>query len=214
MTPADYDAWYDTPRGRWIGETEFRLLHRLLAPQPGETILDVGCGTGWFTRRFAQSNGWNVTGLDRDAERLAYARTRGRNERYQEGDACALPFADASIDRVVSVAALCFIDDWRQALHEMVRVSRRRVVVGLLNRHSLLRWQKGREGGMGGYRGAYWHSSGEMRAALTVLPLANIQVSTALFLPAASLLARVSERCLPNSLPWGGFLAVAADKRQ
>jgi hypothetical protein len=42
MTPADYDAWYDTPRGRWIGETEFSLLHHLLAPQPGETLLENG----------------------------------------------------------------------------------------------------------------------------------------------------------------------------
>lgn len=26
MNPAEYDAWYDTPRGRWIGETELQLL--------------------------------------------------------------------------------------------------------------------------------------------------------------------------------------------
>lgn len=213
MTPADYDAWYDTPRGRWIGETEFSLLHRLLAPQPGETILDVGCGTGWFTRRFAASNGWNVTGLDTDADRLAFARAHGRNERYQEGDACALPFADASIDCVVSVAALCFIDDWRLALSEMARVARRRVVVGLLNRHSLLWREKGRDGGRGGYEGARWHTADEISEALTALPLANIQIHSALFLPGASPLARACERCLPSHLPWGGFLVAAADKQ-
>jgi SAM-dependent methyltransferase len=212
MTPADYDAWYDTPRGRWIGETEFCLLHRLLAPQFGETILDVGCGTGWFTRRLAISNGWNVTGLDRDTDRLAFAHTHGRNERYMEGDAHALPFADASIDCVVSVAALCFIDDWRQALDEMVRVARRRVVVGLLNRHSLLWREKGRDGGSGGYRGARWHGVGEIRATLAEMPLTHVQVHSALFLPGGSFLARASESCLPNCLHWGGFLVAAADK--
>ena len=222
MTPAEYDAWYDTPRGRWIGETEFHLLQRQLALQPGETLLDVGCGTGWFTRRFAAGNGWHVTGLDNDATRLAYARAHGnpggRNERYCKGDARALRFADASIDCVVSVAALCFVDDWRLALGEMVRVARRRVVVGLLNRHSLLWREKGQveenEGGTGGYQGAHWHSADEVRAALAALPLANIQVSTALFLPGASPLARACERGLPNNLPWGGFLVAAADKRQ
>jgi predicted GNAT family acetyltransferase len=30
MNPADYDAWYATPRGRWIGETEYALAARLL----------------------------------------------------------------------------------------------------------------------------------------------------------------------------------------
>ena len=49
MQAAEYDAWYDTPRGRWIGETEFLLLHRLLEPRSSESLLDAGCGTGWFT---------------------------------------------------------------------------------------------------------------------------------------------------------------------
>lgn len=213
MNPEDYDAWYDTPRGRWIGETEFRLLRRMATLQPGETLLDVGCGTGWFTRRFAASNGWNVTGLDNDAQRLAYARAHGRNERYQEGDARALPFADASIHCVVSVAALCFIDDWRRALGEMARVARRRIVVGLLNRHSLLWREKGRDGGAGCYRGARWHTADEIGDALAALPLANIQMRTGLFLPGGSALARACERGLSNHLPWGGFLVAAADKR-
>lgn len=218
MTPADYDAWYDTPRGRWIGETEFHLLHRLLAPRPGESILDVGCGTGWFTRRFAasrgQNEGWNVTGIDNDTARLNFARAHGRNERYQEGDARALPFDDASIDCVVSVAALCFIDDWRQALGEIARVARRRLVVGLLNRHSLLWREKGREGGTGGYRGARWHTADEISEVLTALPLTHIKIHSALFLPGASPLSRACERVLPSRLPWGGFLVAAADKRQ
>ncbi|MBU1664361.1 MAG: class I SAM-dependent methyltransferase [Gammaproteobacteria bacterium] len=195
-----------------MGETEFRLLQRQLALQPFESLLDVGCGTGWFTRRFAAGNGWYVTGLDNDHERLGFARKHGRNERYRKGDARVLRYADASIDCVVSVAALCFIDDWRRALSEMARVARRRVVVGLLNRHSLLWREKGRGGGTGAYQGAHWHGADEIHAAMAALPLANIQVSTALFLPGASPLARACERCLPNSLPWGGFLVASADK--
>lgn len=43
---AAYDAWYDSQRGRWIGETEFSLLCKLLMPQAGASLLDVGCGSG------------------------------------------------------------------------------------------------------------------------------------------------------------------------
>lgn len=216
MTPAQYDAWYGSPHGRWVGETELRLLRRLLAWQPGETLLDVGCGTGWFTRRFAALEGdnlaWNVTGLDRDPARLAFARAHGHGERYLEGDALALPFADEAFDVVVSVTALCFIDDWPHALAEMARVARRRVVVGLLNRHSLLWWRKGRDGGTGGYRGAYWHDVDEVRAALERARLFRIRTRTALFIPSGSGLAQACEHCLPNTLPWGGFLLAVADK--
>lgn len=40
MTPAEYDAWYDTDRGRWIGETEYGLLTELLTPQFSDHVLD------------------------------------------------------------------------------------------------------------------------------------------------------------------------------
>jgi ubiquinone/menaquinone biosynthesis C-methylase UbiE len=56
MNPEDYDGWYDTPRGRWIGNTEVAWLNELLASRTGESLLDVGYGTGWFTRRFAALN--------------------------------------------------------------------------------------------------------------------------------------------------------------
>ncbi|GBL46094.1 methyltransferase type 11 [Sulfuriferula multivorans] len=47
MQAAEYDAWYQTPRGRWVGETESDLLRRMLGPQSAESLLDVGCGTGF-----------------------------------------------------------------------------------------------------------------------------------------------------------------------
>ncbi|MEW5787323.1 MAG: class I SAM-dependent methyltransferase [Pseudomonadota bacterium] len=212
MTPAEYDAWYATPRGRWIGETEFRLLAAMTGLLPGESLLDVGCGTGWFTRRFAASNGWNVTGLDMDGASLAFARAHGRNERYLEGDARSLPFEDQSFDRVISVTALCFVDDWPQALGEMLRVARRKVVVGLLNRHSLLWLEKGRGRGTASYRGAHWHTRDEIRTALKDLPSTRPSLRSAVFLPGGSYLARAWELVLPNRLPWGGFLLLALEK--
>ncbi len=52
--PAAYEAWYLTPRGHWIGDREFILLQSLLSADEGSSMLDVGCGTGHFSRRFSR----------------------------------------------------------------------------------------------------------------------------------------------------------------
>jgi SAM-dependent methyltransferase len=210
MDAATYDAWYHTPRGRWIGEVEYRLLHRMLAPVPDATLLDVGCGTGYFTRRFAQDAGLRVTGLDPDRDGLAYARAHASpNDVYIAGDARELPFPDASFDFVVSVTALCFIRDQRRALQEILRVTRNRFALGLLNRHSMLYRQKGRDGGTGAYRGAHWHTIDEIHDLLRGPAVRDVQVRTAVFVPSAGAAAQVIERLAPNFLPWGSFIAVA-----
>jgi ubiquinone/menaquinone biosynthesis C-methylase UbiE len=205
----NYDAWYHTPRGSWIGEVEYRLLHRMLAPVSDATLLDVGCGTGYFTRRFAQDTGRRVTGLDPDRVWLDYARAHGGpNQVYIAGDARDLPFPDASFDFVASITALCFIQDQRQALQEIARVARKRFVLGLLNRHSMLYRKKGRDGGIGAYRGAHWHTVSEIHDLLCGLAVRDVLVRTAVFAPSAGVAARVIERLVPNLLPWGAFIAV------
>jgi len=210
LTPEQYDAWYRTPRGSWIGEREYRLLRGLLAPAAGESLIDVGCGTGYFTRRFAL-DGHRVTGLDRDPSMLEVARAhRAADERYVRGDARALPFSDGQFDCCVSVTALCFIADESGALAEMFRVTRRRLALGLLNRRSILYLQKGRPGGTGAYRGAHWHTAHEVRELFSRMPCEAPQLEFAVFLPSGRAYARAAELVLPNSIPVGAFLAAGA----
>jgi SAM-dependent methyltransferase len=212
MDAAAYEAWYHTARGRWIGEVEFRLLRRLLRAGRGESVLDVGCGTGYFTRRFAGEAGLRVVGLDPDPAWLEFARAHGvGTETYCLGRAEALPFADRSFDYAISVTALCFIADQRSALREMLRVTRKRFAVGLLNRRSLLYLQKGRRGGTGAYRGAHWHTGAEIRTLLGGLPAANLALRTAVMLPGGGLLARCVEPLAGTRFPVGGFVVAAAD---
>lgn len=212
-TAADYDAWYATPRGTWIGGVEFAALRQALAAQPGERLLDVGCGTGYFTRRFAAECPLDVVGVDPNRAWLDFACRRGDGgARYCAGRAEALPFPDAAFDRTVSVTALCFVADARRAVTEMVRVTRTRVVLGLLHRRSLLYAKKGRGGGTGAYRGAHWHTERGVRALFAGLPVASLTFATAVLLPGGGRVARGAEHA-SSWLPLGAFLVAAADVR-
>lgn len=209
---ARYEAWYHTARGRWIGEIEFRLLRRLLRPERGESLLDIGCGTGYFARRFAADAGLRVVGLDPDAAWIDFARSRADgSERYCVGRAEALPFGDRAFDYAIAVTALCFIADQRSAVREILRATRKRFALGLLNRHSLLYLQKGRHGGTGAYRGAHWHTDREIHALLDGLPVRRLAIRTAIVLPDVGALARRIERLVPQRLPVGGFIVAAGD---
>lgn len=211
MDAASYDQWYDTPRGRWIGRREAELVLAHLQPRRGESLLEVGCGTGYFTRTLAAGLDGRVTGVDISPERVAYARGRdGGRASYALADACTLPFPNASFDLVMSITALCFIADEVQALREMLRVARRRVVIGLLNRHSLLWLEKSRGAG-GGYQGARWHTPREAMNLFRGIPVRHLQVCTGIQFPRGGPLARLVERAWPESLSFGGFLLVVAD---
>lgn len=207
MDAAAYEAWYATPRGRWVAETEFALLLELLDLPPGASVLDVGCGTGQFSRRFALA-GYQITGLDPDPERIAYARAHAHGtETYLTGDGTRLAFPSKHFDAAVAVTSLCFVADQAAFVREMARVAQQRIVLGLLNRHSLLYRQKR---GQGGYRGAHWHSRAEAQALLGELNMSDVRYGSAVFLPNGGGVARLVERLLPASLPLGGFLAIAA----
>lgn len=209
--PANYEAWYHTPHGRWIGDREFALLAHLLKPEKGASVLDVGCGTGYFSRRFAQT-GLTVTGIDQDAEALDFARGQDKRQddkvSYLQANARDLPFSDHSFDYSSAITSFCFINDPQQALREMWRVTRNALVLGLLNKQSLLYRQKH---GHGNYQGARWDRADEvMKVWIPALPTAPQTITTrsAIFLPQGNRIARWSEQFIPKQLPFGGFLAI------
>jgi SAM-dependent methyltransferase len=80
------------------------MLIEHAALQSGERVLDVACGTGVVARLAAKLVGstGQIIGLDNNAERLGVARSLppipGISPAWQEGNALAMPFADASFD--------------------------------------------------------------------------------------------------------------------
>ena len=132
-----YEDWYETPRGRRTARAEQELLAWLLAGLPGvRSILEVGCGTGYFLRRL-RGEGFRPAGLDRSPAMLAALRERMPGIPAVQGDALALPFSTASVDATLFITALEFVPDPLRALCEAVRVSRRGVLLLVLNRRSL-----------------------------------------------------------------------------
>jgi ubiquinone/menaquinone biosynthesis C-methylase UbiE len=93
---------------RFSGENlAFWVPHLIAAAQiePGQRVLDVGCGTGGFARAIAEVVPAAVTGVDPSARFLAFARGLPPLERgavaWRVGSAEALPVADASVDHVL-----------------------------------------------------------------------------------------------------------------
>ena len=104
---------------------ERRIVLEMLALEPGDTVLDVGCGPGNFTRRFAEEVGSGlVVGLDASRTMLEQAlrETTADNVAYVRADAAALPFRAESFAAVCCFAALYLIEHPLRALAEIVRV--------------------------------------------------------------------------------------------
>lgn len=97
--------------------------------QPGDTVLDVMTGTGHVALALAGAVGpaGRVVGADLSAGMLEVARAKAAGLEqlsFVQGDACSLPFADASFGAVVCASGLFFVPDMVAALREWRRLVR------------------------------------------------------------------------------------------
>jgi demethylmenaquinone methyltransferase/2-methoxy-6-polyprenyl-1,4-benzoquinol methylase len=89
--------------------------------RPGDRVLDVGCGTGDLAIA-ARDAGGRVTGIDFAERMLVRARHKAPDIDWVEGDAMALPFANADFDVVVTAFTLRNVADAQEGLIEIRRV--------------------------------------------------------------------------------------------
>ncbi|WP_182526407.1 class I SAM-dependent methyltransferase [Nocardioides dongkuii] len=105
----------------WYAERR-ALVRRLVRPLVPGRALDVGCGGGGNTR-VLQDLGWDVTGLEHSPAAAGIA--AGRGLQVVRGDARLLPFADESMDLVMSTDMWEHIEDDGAVARETARVLRR-----------------------------------------------------------------------------------------
>lgn len=131
-------AVYENPAVRWLlgdelhpgGEAATLRALELGGVRTGDRLLDVASGSGASSLLAARELGCEVTGVEYGAaavsEANAAAAQAGLDDRahFRQGDAEALPFADASFDVVLCECSLCTFPDKRGAAGELRRVLR------------------------------------------------------------------------------------------
>jgi ubiquinone/menaquinone biosynthesis C-methylase UbiE len=128
VTGNTYDKYGSTnPVVRRLMARFDRALDELWARAAPRSVLDVGCGEGVLTQRWAQRLGdGRVVGLDLEDPRLQaeWAARRAPNLSYRAMKAEHLPFSDGEFDLAAAIEALEHVPDPDHTVSEMARVAR------------------------------------------------------------------------------------------
>ncbi len=206
-----YDSWFSTPVGQYVKIYESALLLDLLNPQPGELILDAGCGTGIFTRDVI-AGGAKVIGMDISLPMVARGTEQMRGLDFAGicGDMCALPFGEQCFDRVFSMTAIEFVPDAHRVIVELERVTKIGGCIVVTTLNSLSPWAERRrrkaEGGHALFQDIIFRSPADMRR---LVPEEAI-IQTAIHFEKDDPIERVPQLELAGSnkqLETGAFLA-------
>jgi ubiquinone/menaquinone biosynthesis C-methylase UbiE len=121
QTADTYDAFYQTKAGQAVDDIEKQMLNSLLKDIPRGRMLEVGCGTGHWTRFFTDKM-FDVTAVDSSENMLRIAESKEINAKFINADALQLPFENESFRAVSALTVLEFVDNRGSALNEMYRV--------------------------------------------------------------------------------------------
>ncbi len=212
-----YDQWFLSPMGRYVEEVENQLILDLLRPQAGESVLDVGCGTGNHLVLFRQL-GLDVCGVDPSEPMLEVAREKlGKAAELRLASAEDLPYEDNAFDIVTLISSMEFAEPLH-ALSEAVRVARSRVFVGVLNSFSANGLQRRMEALLRPtvYRNARLYNIWELQSLVhRVMGMCRVQWGSVLWLPLKlHSLDRKLGRWMPRMRnPLGAFLGMRVELR-
>src|SRR5437588_1785286 len=148
----EFNQWAQAGRGDEMEDHHSDITEQTIALmdlQPGDRILDLGCGTGWASRRLARiATSGDVVGIDVADEMLRRAEQASagiRNVRYLWGSAENIPAQNNYFTKVLSVESFYYYADQGKALDELRRVmapgGRLFILINLYkDNHYSLRW--------------------------------------------------------------------------
>jgi len=207
-----YDQWYETAEGGMYDRLEKKAVSRHLRQNnQGRELLEVGCGTGHWSRFFSDC-GFAVTGVDVSGRMIKIAQGKNiTNASFQIADGHFLPFQDNSFEVTAVITTLEFVHDAELVLQEMVRCTRKpsgQLLVGVLNALAPLNRNR-QENSESLYANARMFTPGQLKKLLS--KYGQTQLCTAGFIPR-------QKRFLPLSpfieavgrflhLPYGVFIA-------
>jgi len=121
----------DLGQTSWVSREEAGDIPRLLQLQPASNVLEIGCGSGRFGLRLAETVGCEIVGLDvnphgvENANHLAAAAKLEGRARFQQCDASqVLPFDDASFHAAFANDVLCHVRGRASVFEQVFRVLR------------------------------------------------------------------------------------------
>ena len=181
-----YDRWYADRRGAMYDRLEKKLIASFLPTETeGKRLLEIGCGTGHWSRFFSQC-GFEVTGLDISERMVNTALQKGiPNVSFYVADGHLLPFQDSTFDLTAAITTLEFVRDAEVVLREMIRCTRKpgRILLGMLNGLSTVNRQRQRQSNPENpYAAARLFSSVELREFLE--PYGRVEITVGSFVPA------------------------------
>jgi ubiquinone/menaquinone biosynthesis C-methylase UbiE len=148
----EFNQWAAAGRGDEMEDHHSDITDQTLALmdiQPADRILDLGCGTGWASRRMARvAAKGEIVGLDVADEMLKRAEVTSsefKNIRYVWGSAEKIPANDSYFSKVLSVESFYYYADQGKALDELSRVmaagAKLFILINLYkDNHYSLRW--------------------------------------------------------------------------
>jgi ubiquinone/menaquinone biosynthesis C-methylase UbiE len=210
-----YENWLKQDRNQVVVGLEHRLMLEMIQPVVGDSLIDIGCGTGASLEPFL-GKGVSLTGIEPSLYMLDVAQKKiGHKADFHQAHAEDLPFDDNYFNYACLCLCLEFCDNPKKALEEACRVAKDGVFIGILNKYALKALQRRIRGIFKTtiYNRARFFSIGEIKQMLFSI-LGNVPVAsrTVCQFPGLThpLIARMESSRFAQRSPFGAFAGIMA----